>query len=61
MLMRGAAPIPTEGGVPLADKTTEEVYQETCVDWPQNIDKINSDTGRCCWQLVEDGDRKKTT
>lgn len=54
MLMRGAAPVPTEGGVPLGNLTTEQVYQETCVKWPQeNSEPEVGDTGGCCWQLVE--------
>lgn len=54
MLMRGAAPIPTEGGVEYKGLSTEEVYEETCVLWPQkNSEPEPGDTGGCCWQLVE--------
>lgn len=59
MLMRSAAPIPINGGVPLGDLTTEEVYQETCVAWPQkNSIPEPRDTGGCCWQWIDDGQRK---
>lgn len=54
MLMRGAAPIPSEGSVPLRDLTAGQVYQQTCVEWPQkNSVPEAGDTGSCCWQWVE--------
>ena len=58
-LMRGDAPIPSEGSVPLGDLTTEEVYQKTCVEWPQqNSEAKVGDTGGCCLQWIDDGQRK---
>lgn len=54
ILMRGDAEIPKEGGVALKGKTTEQVYQETCVAWPQkNSVADTGDTGRCCFQWVD--------
>ena len=56
MIMAGEAEIPTEGGVEFKGLSTEEVYQETCVLWPQkNSLAVVGDTGGCCWQLVDDG------
>lgn len=56
-LMRGADPIPTEGGVPLGELTTEQVFQETCVKWPQqNSAPEAGSTGGCCLQWIDDGD-----
>lgn len=59
MLMRGDAEVPKDGGVPLGELTTEQVYEETCVKWPQeNSVKEAGDTGSCCLQWVDDGQRK---
>lgn len=56
MLMRGDAPTPKEGGIAWDGKTTQQMYQATCVDWPQqNSLPIPGDTGNCCWQLIDDG------
>lgn len=41
--------------------TAEELFQSTCVEWPQSTplkDQSIGKTGGCCWQWVEDGDRK---
>lgn len=60
MLMRGDTEVPSDGGVSFEGKTTEQVYQETCVEWPQknSVQKVG-DTGGCCWQWVEETTRKE--
>lgn len=53
-IMRGDEPCPTSGGVPFGNRITEQVYQATCVDWPQkNSVQQLGDTGGCCLQWVE--------
>lgn len=54
MLMTGEVEVPTEGGVLYKGLSTEGVYQETCVLWPQKNSELEvGDTGDCCWQLVD--------
>ncbi len=54
MLMRGDATIGRVDSVRLANKTAQQVYQDTCIDWPQkNSVPDRGDTGGCCWQWVE--------
>lgn len=56
-LMSGKATMPDRRSVIFTDRSAREVFQETCVDWPQNtpVDKRRIDkTGGCCWQWVED-------
>lgn len=39
------------------DRSAEEVFTETCVNWPQNIPVTfhrPDKTGGCCWQFVEE-------
>jgi hypothetical protein len=49
LIKTGEQPIPTKASPTWPNK----VFQETCVDWPQNSPE-GRDTGGCCWQWVED-------
>jgi hypothetical protein len=54
-LMTGEEKIP-QGESPIwPGRSSEEVFQETCKEWPQNSHE-GKDTGGCCWQWVADGD-----
>lgn len=51
-LQRGDISVPTKESPAWPGRSAEDVYQETCVNWPQNS-KIDRPTGGCCWQRVE--------
>jgi hypothetical protein len=53
LIKTGEQPIPTKASPTWPNKSSHEVFQETCVDWPQNSPE-GRDTGGCCWQWVED-------
>ena len=56
-LMRGDQLVPAEESKIFEGRTADEVYQETCVNWPQNTpekDRHATKTGGCCWQWVDD-------
>lgn len=53
-LMRGDALVPDEESKIFEGKTAEEVYQDTCVNWPQeNSLRRLGETGACCWKWVD--------
>lgn len=55
--MRGDQLVPNEESKIFEGKTADEVYQDTCVNWPQNTpekDRHATKTGGCCWQWVDD-------
>ena len=49
----GKAKVPKGESPVWPGRSASDVYQETCVDWPQNS-REGHDTGGCCWQWVED-------
>ncbi len=51
-IQKGDSLVPEEESPAWPGKLASEVYQETCVDWPQNSPKGRSTAG-CCWQWVE--------
>lgn len=56
-LMRGDALVPDEESKIFEGQTTDKVYQDTCVNWPQNTPekaRHATKTGGCCWQWVDD-------
>lgn len=59
MLMTGEATVPEEAEVNYKGLDGQGVFDETCVKWPQENSKpVANDTGGCCWQWVDDGNRK---
>lgn len=55
-IMRGETAVPTSESPAWPGRSGAEVYQETCVNWPQNV-REGRDTGGCCLQWVDaDGD-----
>ena len=56
MLMTGEAKVPLRGGINYNNLTPQELFQETCVNWPQNSTPRLGETDDCCLQWVEDGD-----
>ena len=53
-IMRGEAAVPDGESPTNPGQSAAQTYQETCVDWPQNMP--GRDTGGCCLQWVEDDD-----
>jgi hypothetical protein len=53
LIKTGAQPIPSKESPTGPGRDPKAVFQETCVDWPQNSPE-GRDTGGCCWQWVDD-------
>ncbi len=55
-LMRGV-PVPDEPSAIFPHRSAKEVFNDTCIGWPQNmpLSKSYTGTGGCCWQWVTDG------
>ncbi|MDX1489092.1 MAG: hypothetical protein R3268_12865 [Acidiferrobacterales bacterium] len=54
-IKKGDYPVPIIESPTWPGRDPAEVFQETCVNWPQNSPE-GRDTGGCCWQWVKDGD-----
>lgn len=61
-LMVDSSQVPVEGFksrlIRWEDRDARDVFQETCINWPQNIPlrvQRLTKTGGCCWQFVDDG------
>jgi hypothetical protein len=51
--MRNGSPIPAEGCIEIPNKTPQEIFKDTCVNWPGNS-RPGRSTGGCCYQWVDD-------
>lgn len=56
-VMRGVATIPNTQSLIFPEKTAQQVYEDTCLNWPQNtpLSAGYTGTGGCCWQWIDDG------
>ncbi len=60
-LMSGEEPVPDGPSVIFVKQTVAKVFQDTCVDWPQNTQPMKrtdgtiGSTAGCCWQWRDDG------
>ena len=48
----GDEELTTEPSPTNPDKSAEETFKKTCLDWPQNS-PVDRGTGGCCWQWVD--------
>ena len=51
-IMRGEASVPAGESPINPGRAAAEIYQQTCVDWPENM--LGRNTGGCCLQWVDD-------
>ena len=53
-IMEGRKSVPVSDSPAWPGRDSNEVYQETCVDFPQNTHE-GRDLMGCCWQWIDDG------
>jgi len=51
MILQGAK-LPKGNCPVLPELTSQEAYQQTCLEWPQNT-KPGRDLGECCWSWID--------
>ena len=54
-IQSGERPIP-KGESPIwPGRSSKDVFEDTCLNWPESSDPKLGETEGCCWQWVDDG------
>ena len=53
-IQAGTALVPIEVSPAQPEKSSQQCFEDTCLNWPANSRPSLGKTGGCCWQWVDD-------